>query len=356
MARKAEKKEGPSGLDILKADIKSGQYGRLYFFHGEEHFLRDHYLKQLQDKLLDGPARDFNFHRFNQESLDVQDLAGAVDTLPMMAQHSLIQAEDWDLGKLPESSRDMLVEVLSDIPDYCTVVFVFDTVEFKVDGRQKKLREALNQGVSVEFGRQSQRELNSWIRRHFKSHQKEIGDRQCEYLTFLTGGAMTTLIGEISKIAAYASDTVITDQDIAAVVVPVLDAQVFDLTDAIADGDYERALEKLRTLMQLQEEAIPLLAAIGGQLRRLLYAKVAMGAGKGEAGVAELIRASTGRTPHPYMLQKTITTARHVTEQFCARAVALCLEADVQLKGFSGDDQRTLELLLLRLAQEASHG
>lgn len=369
MAKKKTKQEGPSGFDQLKAQLKAGEYQRLYFFYGEEHFLRDRYLNKLQDKLLDGPARDFNLHHFNQESVDVQELANAVDALPMMAQRSLVLVEDWELSKLPDADWELLSEVLSDIPDYCTVVFVFDTVAFKdpteskndeqqkrLDERQKKLREIIKRGLSVEFCRQSQRELSSWIRRHFKDHGKEIGDRQCEYLTFLTGGTMTTLQGEIDKIAAYASGVDITESDITAVVTPVLDAQVFDLTDAIAEGNYEKALVQLHTLMQLQEEAIPLLAAIGGQMRRLMYAKVAMGAGKGESGVAELMKIVFGRQPHPYVLQKTITMSRRVTEQFCARAITLCLETDASLKSFSGDDQRTMELLILRLAQEARHG
>ena len=352
MAKKSVKKEAPDGLSVLKADLKAGTFGRLYFFCGEEHYLRDHYLQMLQDKLLDGPARDFNYHRFTPETMDLQELADAVDALPMMAQCSLIQVDDYDLSRLSEANRELLTAILSDIPDYCTVVFVFNTVEFKVDGRQKKLKEALDRGLTVEFVRQGQRELNTWIRRHFRSYGKEIGDTQCEYLTFLTGGTMTALGAEISKVASYASGPVITDQDISAVVIPVLDAEVFDLTDAIAEGNYEKALQKLRTLLQMQQEAIPLLGAIGGQMRRLLYARVAMSAGKGEAGVAELMKASMGRAPHPFVLQKTMTTARRLSDRFCARAVTLCMEADTQLKSYSGDEQRTLELLLLTLAQE----
>lgn len=362
MAKKDVKHEGPSGLDRLKAQLKSGELEHLYFFYGEERFLRDHYLTMLQDKLLEGPTRDFNFHRLDADHVDLRELADAVDALPMMAQSSLVQVEDWELHKLPEADLKALVEILSDIPDYCTVVFLFDTVEFhvdtseKADERKKKLQEVKKLGLPVEFVHQSRRELNGWIRRHFKIHGKEIGDRQCEYLSFLTGGDMTTLLGEIDKIAAYVSGEVITEADIAAVVTPVLDAQVFDLTDAIAEGDYEKALVKLRTLLQMQEEPIPLLAAIGGQLRRLMYAKVAIGAGRGESGVAELMKAASGRAPHPYVLQKTITMSRRVTEQFCARAITLCLETDASLKSFSGDDQRTMELLLLRLAQEARRG
>ena len=354
MAKKEQSAD--TGLQQLKQELKNGQFARLYFFHGQEHFLRDHYLNKLKEQLLSGPAQEFNFHRFTQENMDMQTLADAVDALPMMAQYSMVQVDDCDLTKLIESDREKLIAILSDIPDYCSVVFVFDTVPFKYDGRIKALKQVIEQGFAVEFAPQSQRELNAWIRRHFRSHGKEIDDALCEHLTFLTGGTMTALDSEIEKIAAFASGDVITPQDVAAVVIPVLDAQIFDLTGAVMDGDYETALLKLRTLIQMQEEPIPILAAIGAQIRRLMYARVAMNAGKGESGVGELIKLSMGRAPHPYVLQKTMTTARRLSDDFLAKAAQLCLEADVKLKSYSGNDLRILELLLLSLAQEVRRG
>lgn len=348
------KKDGDfDGLSVLKQDMKTGNYGRLYLFYGEEHYLRDHYLQQLKKKLLDGPAEDFNYHRFTQENMNLQALADAVEAMPMMAEHSLVQVDDCDLSKLNESDRETMTAILSDIPDYCTVVFVFDTVPFKVDGRYKNLADAVKKGLQVEFARQSQRELNTWIRRHFRAYEKEIDDRQCEYLTFVTGGAMTALSAEIGKIAAYAQDANITKQDIDSVVIPVLDAEIYDLTDAVAAGDYEKALVKLRTLLQMQEDPIYLLAAIGSGMRRLLYARACMAAGKGADTLGELLKVATGRTPNSYGLQKTMTTARQVSDRFCEQAVTLCMEADEKLKSFAGSDQRVLELLLLSLAQEA---
>lgn len=356
MAKKQTKPQGPDGVSLLKQDLKSGQFGRLYFFCGEEHYLRDHYLQQLKKKLLDGPAEAFNYHRFTQENMNLEELADAVEAMPMMAEYSMVQVDDCDLNRLSEGDRNTLAGILSDIPPYCTVVFLYDTVEMKVDGRYKKLKEAVDLGVKVEFARQSQRELTSWIRRHFKTCGKDISDKACEYLTFMTGGTMTALSGEISKIASYASGDVVTEQDINAVVIPVLDASIFDLTDAIAEGDYDKALLKLHTILQMQEEPILILGAIGSQMRRLLYARAAMQAGRGEQGVAELLKAAAGRAPHPYVLQKTIQTARRLSDRFCMHAMELVVEADRQLKGFGGSPQRILELLLLRMAQEVRHG
>ena len=83
--------EEQDNLSVLKQDLKTGQYGRLYFFFGEEHYLRDHYLQQLKNKLLDGPAADFNYHRFTQENMNLQSFADAVEAMPMIAEWSVVQ-------------------------------------------------------------------------------------------------------------------------------------------------------------------------------------------------------------------------------------------------------------------------
>lgn len=349
----AKNSDRPEGLEQLKTDLKYGQPAGLYLFHGEEHFLRDHYLTMLKKKLLDGPAAEFNFHRFTQENMDLEGLARAVEALPMMAERSLIQVDDYDLSILNEGEREKLVEILSDIPDYCTLVFVFGTVELKFDGRQKKLKEALEKGVNVEFCRQSQRELNNWIRRHFRAHEKDIEEPECEYLVFVTGGTMSALASEIEKLAAYASGQKITRQDIDAVVEPVLDAAVFQMTDAVLEGNFGTALDKLRVLLQMQEKAIPLLAAMGSQFRRLLYASRMISAGQSEAAVAELLKTPNGKALPSFVIRKLMSAVRYVPAGYCEKAMDLCLEADLKLKSSTVDEGRVLELVVLELAQRA---
>ena len=54
-----------------------------------------------------------------------------------------------------------------------------------------------------------------------------------------------------------------------------------------------------------------------------------------------------------YPANKTIEFARRVSDRFCERAVVLCLETDEKMKSSYDTQERLLELLLLRLAQEA---
>ena len=116
----------------------------------------------------------------------------------------MVQVDDVDPFKLSEGDRAKLAEIFSDIPEYCCVVFTFETVPWKPDKRLKKLWEAIdNYGNVVEFAKQDQRELVAWISRHFAAKNKRISPNLCVYLIEITGGTMTALSSEIGKICAF---------------------------------------------------------------------------------------------------------------------------------------------------------
>ncbi len=269
----------------------------------------------------------------------------------MMAERTFIRVDDVDLFKLPEAQRTQYAQLLSDIPDYCCVVFSYDTVEFKINGTMKKLAEAVRKNACVvEFKRQSERELAAWIARHFRAAGKDISDELCRYLIFITDGMMTTLGPEIQKVANYCTTPAVARSDIDAMVTPALKARTFDISNAIAGGEYERALTGLRELFAMQEDCNLILGAIGSQMRRLHYAKTIMACGKGQDVLMEL----TGLKSYPAGL--TMTAARRASEGFCRRAVELCLQTDVRMKTSYDDPERLLELLVVELAQEARRG
>ena len=57
-----------------------------------------------------------------------------------------------------------------------------------------------------------------------------------------------------------------------------------------------------------------------------------------------------------YPARKTMSAAARVSQEFCDKAVILCTETDYQMKTSYDDPERLLELLILRLAEEARHG
>ena len=337
-------------LQELKAAIKAGQPANLYIFHGEEMFLLHHYLEQLKKTVLDELTESFNYHRFTNETFELRDFADAVENLPMMAQRTMVQVDDVDIFKLNEDLREKMVDVLSDIPEYCTVVFTYETVTWKPDKRLKKLWDAVSLGQIVEFARQNQRDLITWIQRHFAAQKKQIAPELCAYLIDITDGTMTSLAGEIKKIAAFSGADTICKADIDAVTEPVLDAVVFRMTDQLGAGDYGAALQTLQKLLKMQQEPIAILGVIGGHFRRLSTARTLLDHGKNYAELQKLY----GLADYP--AKKAMDAARRFSQTFCAKAAEIILETDYKMKTSFDDQDRLLEMLILQLALEERHG
>lgn len=337
-----------SDLSALKSALKSGHPARCYIFHGEEAYLREYYTRQLRDRICSGPGRDFNYHKIPTEGLTAQSVSDALEAVPIMAEQSLVELDDFDLyGKMSEAERERWVSLLNDLPDYATLLLVYDTIAWKPDRRIKKLTKAVDEHCQiVMFEKQGTRQLMEWLRRQLRSHNKRIDDQTAEYLIFRTGGSMTLLAAEVEKLSSYTSSPEITRQDIDLVTEPVLEAQVFDIVDALTARKGEKALRLLRDLLALQEEPIPILAAMGSQLRRLYAAKVMQDEGSGSRGLSELYNLQ------PYHARRAMESAARLSMRWCSRAVELCAETDAKLKTSYDDPQRLLELLLLELLTE----
>lgn len=339
----AKKPTGNSiGAEQLIRDLKNKAPARCYIIYGEEDYLCRYYLSQLRHQLLDELTEGFNHHRLNAENFSLELLSESIEALPMMSERTLVEVDEVDLFSV--DAQDSLIAILQDIPDYCCLVLTY--TQFKPDKRKKKLWDAIEKNaVLAEFCYQSESELRAWITRHFRASGKFIAPELCNFLLLQSGRSMTRLHAEIEKICAYSGAETIVRADIEAVVEPTLDAVVFEITDALAAREFDRALERLHVMFKLRAEAIPMVAAIGAQMRRLYAAKLLNSADElvSICGIA------------PYAASITMSQARRFSENFCKKAVLLCRDTDYRLKTSYDTDERIMEMLILTLAQEARH-
>ena len=158
------------------------------------------------------------------------------------------------------------------------------------------------------------------------------------------------LSGEIAKICAYSGADEIKRSDIDAVTEPVLDAVVFQMTDMLGRGDYAPALQKLHQLFMMQQEPIMILGAVGGHFRRLSTARTLLDRGGSSGDLMKLCGMSD------YAARKNMSAARRFSAGFYATAAELILETDYAMKTSYDEEERLLEVLIMRLAQEARNG
>ena len=322
----AGKKVDRSAYNQLRRDLKSGQVGQLYVFHGEEKYLMEQCLAQLRRQLVPEGMEEFNLHTFNGKDIDVGELVATMDNLPMMSERTLIIVTDFDLFGCADKNKELLTEAFSDLPDYLCLVFVYDLLDYKI-GVGKFQNMVKKVATIVDFAPAERGDLVDWIRRRFRELDKDIDDADGEYLVFLCGGLMTGLKCEIDKIASYSKEPKISRRDIDAVAEPVLEARVFDMTDAVG------------------EKPIKILAVLSKHLRQLYSARLSLESGKGQSLVMDMWNLKTS-----WQAGKLMTCARKCPLSWCRRAVQLAAETDLAMKSTGRDAEELLTELMLRLA------
>ena len=340
-----KKTNKPDGVQRLKADLKNHTIGSLYLIGGEESYLKQHYLAELEKAVVDETFRDFNYEVFEGAGLTADQLITSIDSYPAMAERRMVVVKDLDVFKPTAALKEELPAILSNLPEFVCLVFYYDTIELKPDKRTKLYTTINKQGCIADFSRLERHDLIPWVKRHVRDAGKQIDNDTCDYLLFICGTSMTNLLMEIEKACAHSATDAVKRSDIDAVCTKVLDAVTFDLTDAITAQRFDRAMSLVNHLIAQKNEPIVLLAAIARHIQRLYAARLAMQSHVSDQQLMELLGSKS-----PYYARKMRDSAAHLETKWLRRTLLLCGESDVAMKSAGSDRQKVLELMLLQMA------
>lgn len=343
MAKKADKNEKKLNYKNEVNELRSAGPKRLYFMWGPEDYLREQFAVELKKVCLPDGEDDFSYRRFNGPELDYTELRIAIDSMPFLTERTFIELRGIDINRLKESEK--LVDILRDIPDYCTVAFI-QNASFEPDGRLKLIKTIREIGYEIKFTRQAQDELVKWIRRRFMACGKDIELEAAYHLIFVSGDLMSRLIPEIEKVAAYAKGERVTAADVDAVAIHIPEADVFDMTERISRKEYNIAFEILAELLSdKSNEPIMLLAIIGAQMRKLYGARLAIDM---NLGVKYFM--NTCKIKYDFIANKTMAASRGFSLEQLRHAVEICAETDYRMKSSGTDGTELLREAVLRIA------
>lgn len=327
----------------LRDDLKAGTPERLYVFYGEERYLLEDAVARLR-ALIPEETREFNHRRLDGKNLGIDALREVVDALPVFADRTLAEIWDYDLGKMGEETRKDLLRILSDIPDYTTVVFVFDTVEYKLDGRVKDNAELKKLLTEVEFTVRSDYDLARWLTKNFAAGGKRLERDAAARLIEMTGGLMTSMKTEVEKLTAYVTGDTVTVRDVEAVVTPTPEAAIWELTDALLSRKNDLAMARLGELLLMDEAPHRILFGVAQKLRQLLTAKICL---QDRVDMKEYMKLANVR--FEFQARALFDAARRTEMARCVRYVELAADTALRLNSTSGDDRALLTELAVRL-------
>lgn len=351
MAKKSDKNKAKLNYSDEVKKLRAEGPRPLYLLHGPEDYLREQFLAQLKKVCLPDGEDSFSYRRFDGPGLDAIELAGAIDSIPFMTERSFIELRDVDINKLKEP--ESYIKSLSDIPDYCTVVFVQNS-QYEPDGRMKLVKTLRDKGYEMRFTQQSQSLLFDWVGRRFAAAGKTVDLEAVQRLIFTSGDLMNKLIPEIDKISSYAKGERITVADVDAVAHRIPEADIFNMTDCISRREYNNAAEILSELLSSQTTKdggpIFILATLSAQLRKLYAARLAIDEGLG----AKYLTESCG-VKMEFMANNFMRSARGFKLEQLADMIRICTEADYKIKSSSVEDTELLKEAVMKIAARAEN-
>ena len=117
-------------LEILKKQLKEGNFSPLYMIYGNEPYLKDYYTKELVSKIVPKGAEDFNIHRIDGQKLDVNGLQDAVEGLPIFAERKCVIIKDLDAEAVNQQDFQKLEKILEDIPQDSVIIIHISSNNF----------------------------------------------------------------------------------------------------------------------------------------------------------------------------------------------------------------------------------
>lgn len=252
--------------------LKKRAFDPVYYFFGDDDFLKEARARELVEAAVDPATRDFNLEIRRGGEVDAEVLDGLLSTPPMLADRRVVVLRDVD--KLKKDARALLGRYL-ERPASDTVLVLVASAGAKAD------KALSDRGTAVEFAPLTGDRLPKWVSHHAEAVLgRPITGEAVTLLVEATGADLAQLAVELEKLASYATDTI--DADAVAAVVGVRRGEsVGDLLDAVAARDAAAALAVIPgVLLQPKTSAVSVVMNLTTQTLALAY-----GAASRERGV-----------------------------------------------------------------------
>lgn len=319
----------------------AGQPASAHLILGEDLYMRDIFREKIVASALEPDEREFGLVKYELDRSSLEEALGRARSLPMFAQRQVLV-----LSRLEKMREDDLtyLEAYWAEPSPATVL-IFEAGKLDRRTRASKLllkhcelykAEVPDDAAALTAVGKFARELNMKLTRE-----------AAEDLVFALGSALGPLRQELEKLQTYVGEGAeVRPEDVATLVSPARRFSVFEMADLLAERRRDRALMRLRRLLNAGESPIGVVGVLAYVYRQLLRARqLPRGASSFQA--ARVLRMQSHR------VEPLLRQARKFSTGELQRAFGLLLETDVALKSSAPDPVALVETLVIRLTEPA---
>lgn len=340
----------------LLEKIKQGTVSPVYLLYGEETF----FVRKIEEAIINAVVapenRDLNLIMYERDP-EMAELVSVIETVPFMGGNNLIVVRDTALfrpGRKTsednqedpgghDSSIQRLISIIEDFPPYSHLVLIAGD---KVDKRRKLFKLIEKVGTIFAAEPLKAKDVRGWVTNKMAEMNKRLSPDALDHLLAVTSimpqVSLAFLNGELEKLVLYVRErTVITKDDLTAVLSSVPEVSAFALMDAIILKQTSKALHLLTEQLAAGDHPLRIIALLARQVRMLWQAKEWTNVGYNPRSIAEKLGVP------PFVGEKLVSQGANFTNAQLKQTVLAIASADRDLKS-----SRTTNVVLERIIIE----
>ena len=233
----------------FKKALKAKAFSPVYYFYGEDEYLKGEAVHELIESAVERATRDFNLDVRGASDLDAESIGSLLGTPPMMADRRVVVIRE--VANLKKDARAALDRHLERVAangatDVIAVLVAQGGEKAKADKVLERLSGA-NEFAPLLAGR-----VPKWIAHYAREKMRAaISPEATELLHRAVGNDLAALAAELDKLASYAGDAEIDEAAVVAITGTRRDETFGDLLDCIASREAPAALSMLSHVLTL---------------------------------------------------------------------------------------------------------
>jgi DNA polymerase-3 subunit delta len=315
--------------------------------HGEDEYARSEALVKIRESAASPEMRDPNTTVFEGRGFTVNDVIGAAQFVPFMADRRVVIVHGV-LGRMQKRDKSLgnewreLTAKLSEIPATTELVFVED-VSLRDNGLALK---SVGPSARIQQYRIMRRqELETWVRDRFVFYGAKTNREAVARIAWLAGTDTRLLDQEIKKLALYAGNREVTSEHVNIMVPDARETNIFAAVDAVLERRPAVAMKLLYSLLSGGSSVQRILSMLARQVRLLILTIELQKQGIESEELGKRI----GLT-NRYALDKTMRQSHNFGTDHLANILRRLLSADLAIKQGEINERLAVELLVGELS------
>jgi DNA polymerase-3 subunit delta len=327
--------------------FKEGPLLPLYYFYGEEEYLKNKAVQIVSERLGEKINRGLNFEVFFSSSTPIATLVDHARTIPFLGGRKILLLKEAE--KISAQEQEHLFSYLESPSKKTTIILTSSPINFWGHSFKSLLNSFAKYaayGLVLELNHPYQNEIPDWIKYMAQNFGKSMVPSAVFLLNELIGNNLLNIFHEMEKLALFSGEKrEITEDDVEKMVSSLRTESVFKLVDHIGNQRLSEALITLSQLLKSGEQPLKLLALIVRHFHMIRKARALVNQGLKPAEITHALNIKK------FVWEKLYPQLNKFSEKKLMDCFQQMWEADIALKTRSTPKKLVLEKLVMELCE-----